>query len=211
VVSTENRTTKSIIWIIRQCIFYVPLLFLLYNNLNVLISMSANPWGCTEIHFIIWKYEIHSLTMTYITVFYLLLFFDYYSELDPIMRVGCSTVIPLFGLFFYEFWWHLGCWIVWKWCAPFFWGVFVVTLAICINYINQRYNILNLTMNRFLIWVVMFLLFLAGWWELLDRGFYQSLLLYEQGFGPDPHGLFTSLIKGVSIFIWLCFVRRIDK
>jgi len=211
VVSAEDGKTKSLFWVIEQWILYVPLLFLLYNNLNVLISMSKNPWGHTEIHFIVWRHELHSLTVVYLTIFYLLLFFYFYRGLDPIIRVGCSTVIPLFGLFFYEFWWHLGCWIVWRWCMPTFWGPFTITIAICIYIIHQRYNILDLTMNKrvLILLPTLFFLFLGGWWVLLEQGFYQSLLSYEHGMGPDPHGWLIFLDKGIAILMWLLVVREV--
>lgn len=209
-VSAGNGKTKSLLWVIEQLILYVPLLFLLYNNLNVLVSMFKNPWGHTEIHFIIWRHEFRSLTVVYLTILYLLLFFYFYRGLDPIIRVGCSTIIPLFGLFFHEFWWHVGCWIVWKTGQVIFWGLFVITIAICVYIIHQRYNILNLTMNkRILIWLpVLLFFFLGGRWVLLEQGFYQSLVLYEQGLGPDPHGWLTSLVKGIAMFMWLLIVRR---
>lgn len=210
-VSTKHGRAKSLFWIIEQWILYGPLLFILYNNLNVLMSMFKNPWGHTEIHFIIWKHEFHSLTVVYLTIFYLLLFFYFYRGLDPIIRVGCSIVIPLFGLFFHEFWWHLGCWIVWKTGMVTFWGPYVIIIAICIYIVHQRYNILNLTMNRkILIWLpTLFLLLLGGWWLLLEQGFYQSLSLYEQGLGLDPHGWLLFLVKGIAIFMWLSVVREV--
>lgn len=210
-VSEENGKTKSLLWIIEQWVLYAPLLFLLYNNLNVLVSMSKNPWGHTEIHFIIWRHEFRSLTVVCLTIFYLLLFFYFYRGLDPIIRVGCSTIIPLFGLFFHEFWWHLGCWIVWKQGMPTFWGLYIIAVAAGIYIIHQRYNILDLTMNKKIIVLLpaLFLLFLGVWWVLLEQGFYQSLVLYEQGLGPDPHGWLIFLVKGTAIFMWLLVVRKV--
>lgn len=204
----NTKTLKKYLSSLSLLILYGPLVILIYNVITTLLTMTTNPWGFAEYNFIIWTHDIHAPTIIYVSVLYLLLCFYFYRGLDPIIRVGCSIVMSLFGLFFYEFWWHLGCWMVWGTSQVIFWGAFVFAFIVCVHYIHLRYNILCITRSRAIILTGLLVVFIGGWWILLQQGFYQTLLLHEKGLGPDPHGWITAINKGVAVFMWLPLVRR---
>jgi len=80
---------------------------------------------------------------------------------------------------------------------------------------GERSIIRYILVTIIILWRVCFILrnglstLLGEWWVLLEQGFYQSLSLYEQELGLDPHGWLLFLVKGIAIFMWLLVVREV--
>ena len=194
---------------IEEIFSLVPLPFLVIFNIDAVLSVLNNPWGHTKINLVVWEIGIHSLTIIYLSFFYLVLYFHFYSELRPLYKMTFSAVPPLFGLFFYEFWWHLGCRITIGGGIPKFWFFYVWIVFICIIALHMNYRILDFSKLNLIKLGVFFTVFLLFWVGTIRSGFYPKLLLHGRGLAEDPHGPLNALSKGASMLMWLMIVNKV--
>ena len=197
--------------ILNTIIALSPYPFLAVWNLGAIsqILKGGNPFTARFDLWLIPSPPTHCLTMVFFSVIFLYLYLYFYRPLTPIIRLGCSIIIPAFGMFFYEFWWHVGLWIVYRWGIPQFWGAYSLAIFVSIYIIHQKYNILDFSLDNIKMLGIFFLIFLALWVGVLEVEFYQQWLAFDtHGVGFDPHGWLIWFDKGVAMFMWLWIVSE---
>lgn len=205
--------------IFNKFILWGPVPFIaLWNFLAIKAMLTDGLWAQSMVEGIFYRQPMHSMTILMSTTLYVVLLFYFYTGLEPIIRVGCAWALIVFGLTFYEAWWHLGCYKVWVLSGlsktggiPLIWFLYSAILSVCIYYLNFKYHILEFSHMRTFYLCVLLYSFLLGWMGVLESGFYQKFLLYERGLGPNPHDLFMFINVVIGRGFWLPLVRRIKK
>lgn len=211
---TELRRVRQI----EELLSYVPFLFLILWSVQALIGMvTENIYGSYPLFFVnfvtgklrmgrsVRGFTVLESAFCYLIVFYLL------GRLRPILRHFCSTVFTMLGLFFYEFWWHLGLWVVDRSGEGMFWGVGTLLYFVFVYYVDMYLKILDLGVKSLVVVVLFFTLFIILWVAVIREGFYGQYFLFIEGSVKDPHGICIALDKLIGIVMWTAILKSPRK
>jgi len=164
------------------------------------ISFVTDPFGRLLLSYN--KYSISSVTILTFSASILILMFVL-EYVPPLPRILCSISLPVLGMSFHETLWHYGCLVVWGKSLFIFWLLYTVVIAVGTIVLHLKYNILR--PRAVLVVVVLGVVGMCCyyWYGLTVSGFYQSLLLYEQGLGPNPHTPFHYVMASLGRMVWL--------
>lgn len=173
-------------------------------------SFYLDPFG--ELFIGLSRYNISSVTLMVSSGFVLLLWF-LFNHVDVLPRIICSISLPILGLSFHEAWWHVGWWYTWNWNFNKVLFMILYTVAIFVSTIilHIKYNILKFSIPRLILILLFLLVYRIGWQRLVDTGFFFTLLEYERGLAPSPHGLFVYLNASIGRTVWLLLANRSRK
>ena len=172
------------------------------------VSFVVDPFGRLLLSYD--KYSISNVTTLTFSASILILI-SLFDHTPPLPRILCSLSLPVLGMAFHETLWHLGCQMVWGTGLFQFWALYTTAIGAGTYILHMKWNILKL--YPYILGMVGCLVLLTtfDWLRITNSGFYQTLLLYEQGLGPNPH---TPLLYGsasLSRMLWLLLARRGKK
>lgn len=172
------------------------------------VSFVVDPFGRLLLSYD--KYSISNVTTLTFSASILILMV-LFNHVPPLPRILCSLSMPVLGMSFHETLWHLGCRMIWGTGIFQFWALYTVAIAVGTYVLHIKWNILNL--KPYVLGVVgcLMMLCVLDWIRITNSGFYQALLLYEQGLGPNPH---TPMLYGsasLSRMLWMLLASGEEK
>ncbi len=193
---------------------YVPLVFMVLWTLSACTAPSI--YGRAKIYPVPstvnvvfeWHKEVRAYTVVACVGTYLVLFFYFYKELHPILRVICSMLIPWFGTFFYEAAWTNVGWVVFSPGVSLFNMVMPTALGAGVYLLHIQHNILDFSRKNISLLFVFMLVYILSWVVLYMAGW--NILIYQYEvlhIGPDPCGFVSMVGKVLGISMWLCIAR----
>lgn len=198
--------------IVGPFLFFTLWGFMVIHSTWALMNMVKEPYGVTNVYFGITTQSFHSYTIVSLSAVFSILCFYFFRGILSLRHIFISIALSIFPLIHYEFWFHLGMWIVWGDYKPRFWGLYTLLILVCIYYLHKRWNILNLKRYNILTYIGIYMVFLFLWWQLIDTGFYIKFAQWYRGEIPtNPVGLLNGVGKSLGLFMWLPLVRRVRK
>ncbi len=169
-----------------------------------IVSFIVDPFGRLLLSYD--GYSISSVTILTFTASILILI-SLFDHVPPLPRILCSLSLPVLGMSFHEALWHLGCQMVWGTGFSRFWVLYTIAIGVGTYVLHIKWDILSL--NPYVVGVVGCLVILCvfDWLRITNLGFYQILLLYERGLGPNPHTPALYASASLSRMLWLLLVR----
>lgn len=157
-----------------------------------------------------WYREVRAFTVFACVGTYLILFFYFYKELHPILRVICSMLIPWFGIFFYEATWTNVRWALFLPGVNSFNMFITAGLGAGAYCMHIQASILDFSRKRVSLLFVLMLVYILSWVVMYVTGW--NILIYQYEalhVGVDPVGFIMMMCKVLGISMWLCIARRV--
>lgn len=196
----------------NKCVLWCPLPVIFIWNVKAIIALiKEGVWAKSMVDGLFYRQPMHSMTIVVSTLLYFSLLAYFYANLEPSVKVGSSIALILFGLTFYEAWWHLGCGGDYPRCIPTIWFLYSAIMGVCVVYLDIKYDIIDLSSIRVLIVTLLFGIFIIGMGIIMKNGFYTKFYLYERGLGPNPHDLFMFINVIIGRTLWLPLVKKVRR
>ena len=184
-------------------IIFVSFAFLWFVQSILTIIFAGSIFAV--IHLWLTPITMHVTTSLNCTLIYIIGYLFYRTFQFGHERVVRALIFTVLGVVFYDMIWSISYFIINGS------GSFILPLTstiVVIFYIwilNKQKRILNLNWKRIVPVIILYLITLAIF---INSGFFQQMVLYNQGIGSDPNGWIWLLNKTIALWMWMIIALR---